>query len=826
MITSISAPITQNVGQPQNIVQPTSSSGETWDPLDSSRPTYPQNSYKPVLSQKETNDVNPISLESSSSLSTWMVWIESLDSDKYEYNVIEPIMIDVELKRGNDMLTVVWVGTLILEVFNSAMIQVYTESNVVWLAHGGAVTYYSYNFNLNETGKHLVRATLTWTDGTVTDVKEIEINIIEEQQNQPPIADAGPDQTVKEGDTVQFIGSGSNNTGTTWEKTTVDNGNDVGRYTSVVLDSNDYPHISYYDATAKALKYARWTGSAWSIKTLDSAGYVGLYTSIALDGNDYPHICYYISSPIHDLKYARWTGSAWSIETVESSGYVGLYTSIALDSNDRPHISYYGNALKYARWTGSVWNIETVDNIGDVGWDTSIALDSNDYPHISYYDSSNDDLKYVRWVGSAWSIGTVDSSGDVGEDTSIALDSNDIPHISYYDDSNHEIKYARWNGINWGIETIDTTDYGTHTSIALDNNNHVHISYYDSTNLDLKYTVRTGSSWSIETVDAAGSVGYFPSLTLDSEGNPHISYYNGSAYNCNLKYANKVGGITSYKWDFDINVDSDGDGDTTNDIDATGPTPTHVYGDDGIYTVTLRLTVNDKLSAIDTCNITVQNVDPSVTIESISMNVEIGLRVAGRKYNNVSMMLFEDGNSIGYVSIERMPGSPDEQMVWIPVSINFSRSYSAIVKYIPVDPPYIGGNPVWIYIKSQNGSINKIHHNFNVQQSKKRDSEHWNHVEPWEVDLNEHFIGLPFEITSHIMDPGSDDEILTITYGSQVKNVTYLNNPPNPDPYPSPKVNPRDIMDTIILIYEGPGSLILTVVDDDGGICFVIMDIG
>ncbi|UCE72943.1 MAG: PQQ-like beta-propeller repeat protein, partial [Methanomassiliicoccales archaeon] len=35
----------------------------------------------------------------------------------------------------------------------------------------------------------------------------------------------------------------------------------------------------------------------------------------------------------------------------------------------------------------------------------------------------------------------------------------------------------------------------------------------------------------------------------------------------------------TYTWDFDANVDSDNDGDFTNDVDATGPTSSHVYGD-------------------------------------------------------------------------------------------------------------------------------------------------------------------------------------------------------------------------------------------------------
>jgi hypothetical protein len=147
-----------------------------------------------------------------------------------------------------------------------------------------------------------------------------------------------------------------------------------------------------------------------------------------------------------------------------------------------------------------------------------------------------------------------------------------------------------------------------------------------------------------------------------------------------------------------------------------------------------------------------------------------------------------------------------------------TKAYSATVTYEPEDPPNLGGNPVWIYVKFENGSIKKIHHTFNVQQSKKKNSEHWNHIEPWEVDLNAHLIGCPFEVTYYVTDPGSDDEILTFTYGSQNVTVTYINNPPNPDPFPSPEINPRDIMDTTTLIYEGSGSVVLQVEDDDGGL--------
>jgi parallel beta-helix repeat protein len=653
---------------------------------------------------------------------------------------------------------------------------------------------------------------------------------------QSPVADAGPDQTVNEGDLVQFNGNGSYDPGggqvrneNEWFTQLVDSEGDVGRHSSLALEKNGYPHICYFDWTNKDLKYAKWTGSAWDIITLDSPGYVGNYNSMALDTNDNPHIGYF---HIPDgLKYAKWDGSTWNIEIVEN--FPGGYISMALDSQDYPHISYspggYGNyTIKYAKWTGSSWEIETVVDFEKGGY-TSIALDSNDNPVISYIGwtlSLNNNLKLAKWTGSSWVYDTVDYVDDVGHYNSLVLDSNDYPHISYCDNTNDNVKYAKWTGSSWSIEIIDSIeDYDGFTSLALDSNDNAHICYFDNDYFDLKYARWTGSSWSIETVERIGKLELYASLwlsiKLDKNENPHISYYNGT--NKDLKYAKKLGENTSnltYSWDFNNFFDSDGDGNFINDVDATGPSPIFLYGDDGIYTVTLTVTNAQGLSDTDTCNITVVNVNPTVTIESATMDVEIGLRVAGRKYNNVSMTLFEQDTEISQVSIERMPGSPNEQMKWINLTLNMSKTYSATVTYEPEDPPNVGGNPVWIYIKFENGSIKKIHHTFNVQQSKKKDSDHWNHVEPWEVDLNAHLVGYPFEINYHVTDPGSDDEVLTFTYGSQNATFTYFNDPLNPDPYPSPEVNPVDISDNTTLIYEGLGTVQLQVEDDDGGLGF------
>ncbi len=312
----------------------------------------------------------------------------------------------------------------------------------------------------------------------------------------------------------------------------------VGRSCSIALDSHDQVHVSFYDDTNDALRYANNLGGPWATWTIDSGGNVGTYSSIALDSQDDVHISYYDSTN-SDLKYAINIGGVWSNQALDGTDIVGLETSIAISPLDQVHISYYDYSngdLKYATDADGPWMEWTIDSTGTVGGESSITVDSQGHVHISYWDDTNDDLKYATNAGGAWSTHVIDGAGAAGRFSSITVDSQDNVHISYYDYADHDLKYATNSGGAWSIQTVDSGgDVGLLTSIAVDSQDRVHMCYYDNDYADLKYATVSGNSWSSWTIDSVGKVGSDSSIAVDSQDRVHICYYDYS--NGDLKYA-------------------------------------------------------------------------------------------------------------------------------------------------------------------------------------------------------------------------------------------------------------------------------------------------
>lgn len=328
--------------------------------------------------------------------------------------------------------------------------------------------------------------------------------------------------------------------GGTWLTETVDATVLVLGAVSLRLSTDDQPRIAYGEKTNSDIRYAYFNPSLhkWMIQTVyteEEAG-VGYYASLELSSDLTPSIAYYDKGD-RDLKYAQryWDGSswAWDIAVLEASGRTGRYCSLELSAEDLPRIGYLDSLdleQKLARWDGTQWLFDVVDNDEGMGRYSSMTLDSSENPHFASYGQTIRGLAYAYWDGTQWRSEAVDTAGDCGWSTSIVVDAADHPHISYTDAASDTLRYAHWDGTQWLIATVGPIgpETGAHrmgTSIAMDPGGRPHISYYDSTGGDLMYASWDGANWSTEFVDSGKNVGSRSSLRFDGDGNPRIGYY-------------------------------------------------------------------------------------------------------------------------------------------------------------------------------------------------------------------------------------------------------------------------------------------------------------
>ncbi len=347
----------------------------------------------------------------------------------------------------------------------------------------------------------------------------------------------------------------------TWEKSIIDTTGDVGRYSSIAVDSAEGIHISYSDFTDNFLKYAyKPSVGSWDIDILASMNTSGGESSIAIDSLDGVHVCY--SDPdYYDLLYTyKPSGGLWPASTyVDTDDVAG--GSIAIDSSDGVHILYSDVTnidIKYAyKPSGGSWSTSTIDSVGDlIGG--SIAVDSAGGVHISYHNTtvpSSTTLKYAyKPSGGSWEFHTIDTVGENTDlATSIAIDSANGVHISYHEATNNDLKYAyKPSGGSCTTYYVDSPgSVGYWNSIAVDSLDGVHISYRDSSNKNLKYAYKpSGGSWTIYYVESPGDVGMETSITVDNSDRVHISYLDWQEMD--LKYAYLIAPLenvqTSISW--------------------------------------------------------------------------------------------------------------------------------------------------------------------------------------------------------------------------------------------------------------------------------------
>jgi len=266
-----------------------------------------------------------------------------------------------------------------------------------------------------------------------------------------------------------------------WTVEIVDSIGHAGEYCSLALDSQNKPHISYqqiYEGYYPSLKYATRTDSGWQkiiIATPKDTSYAeaGENSSIAINGNDYPCISYTQFYPTK-IKFAYEDENGWHIADVNDV-YTCYFTKLVFDNTDQPVIGFhyyetedtvYHNRLKiaYLNPTDSSWSIVTVpDSIGSTSYGDLLGfdMDSQNNAYFTYQNYWYYHLHLAVYDGQSWSIETVTENPGLYSSPGLKLRVNqlDQPVIVEFYFSDEVRLYQKVSG-QWSYQTVDKVEYG------------------------------------------------------------------------------------------------------------------------------------------------------------------------------------------------------------------------------------------------------------------------------------------------------------------------------------------------------------------------------
>lgn len=333
-----------------------------------------------------------------------------------------------------------------------------------------------------------------------------------------------------------------------WQREAPDStGRDMGEYCSLAIDSENNPHIVYFDWDFRDLRYAYCRDGIWTIEIVDSVEWAGEYCSIALDSHNRPHISYrkeYLGY-YWSLGYATKTDTGWVkmiIDTPKDTTYgeVGECSSIAIDKNDNPCISYlqeYPTAIKFAYKNASGWHFDLVTDVYGCDF-TKLVLNNADHPVIGFHHWESEDPVYHNRLkiasfnpgDSSWSVVTVpDSIGSTyfGSLIGFDLDSQNRAYFAYIKYWDEFLRLAVYDGQNWNIETVteDTwCSYSPSLTLKVDKYDQPAIVIFYGSE-ELHFYQKVNGRWQYQMVDNMIRFCEYCSLDFTSENYPCIAVY-------------------------------------------------------------------------------------------------------------------------------------------------------------------------------------------------------------------------------------------------------------------------------------------------------------
>ena len=412
----------------------------------------------------------------------------------------------------------------------------------------------------------------------------------------------------------------------TWQIEEIDAGEYVGTMASFVLDGSGFGHISYATANPASqpsslylnpfgnpnghLRYAYQDPGGWHKVDVDLEQ-ISPFTSLALEKNGQPHISY-IQKNTNELHHAYQDPTGWHTELVSITwetnasvqtdvpGDTNAPTSLAFDPDDPPGEGpciAYGNLglafsseaiLLFCKHSG-IWQYKMLDdNSGypvsllftkggdyqvasfsvlnyDLKWATQsgintssevvatshsltgpvdLEMDKQGYAHILYHQTAPfSQVRYTFQDSLGWHTSTIPGYL-ICED--MALDSQGLPHLSC-EDGGFNLVYAYLASSGWLTQTV--TDYvrGDYSSIAVDSADVAHISYSAPNRGDVEYATIIAGNPAIESASSSAGVykagGIYTSLAFTSAGVPYISYINCNGDQPSLAHRDSQGWV-------------------------------------------------------------------------------------------------------------------------------------------------------------------------------------------------------------------------------------------------------------------------------------------
>ncbi len=183
---------------------------------------------------------------------------------------------------------------------------------------------------------------------------------------------------------------------------------DINFTSSLQLTPQGIPYVSYYNASNGTLKLGSYDTltQQWNLQIVangselqPSSKDVGMYNSLVLDSGNNPHISYY-DADNGTLRYAYNDGTGWNYEYIDAESFVGAYNSIAIDQFGNPVVAYQdvtNDALKFAIRGNKGWSTYYVDrsDIYRTGYWISMAKSPAGGLGISYRNATSHALMFA-----------------------------------------------------------------------------------------------------------------------------------------------------------------------------------------------------------------------------------------------------------------------------------------------------------------------------------------------------------------------------------------------------------------------------------------------